>query len=97
MAGPNVAAFIGELDGRPASVAGAWLVGDDAVIGWVATVPDARRRGLGSLVTARAVEWAFERSARFAVLQASPAGRPVYERIGFATVRLDRIWDRRSA
>jgi GNAT superfamily N-acetyltransferase len=94
LAGSNVAVFIGGLDGRPASVAGAWLLGDDAAIGWVATLPDARRRGLGALVTARATEWAFEQGARIAALQASPSGRPVYERIGFATVGLDRIWER---
>jgi GNAT superfamily N-acetyltransferase len=93
LAEPTVGAFIGELDGRPASVAGAWLLGTDAGIGWVATLPDARRRGLGALVTARAVEYAFEHGAEMAALQASPVGRPVYERIGFATVGLDRIWE----
>ena len=93
LSGSGVAVFIGGLDGRPASAAGAWLLGEDAAIGWVATLPDARRRGLGALVTARATEWAFAQGASIAVLQASPLGRPVYERIGFATVGLDRIWE----
>lgn len=93
LAGPDVAAFMGEVDGRPASVAGAWLLGSDAGIGWVATLPDARRRGLGALVTARAVEYAFDHGADMAALQASPSGRDVYERIGFKMVGLDRIWE----
>ena len=91
--GPGVGVFLGELDGRVTSVAGAWLFGDEAGIGWVATLPSARRRGLGALVTARAVEYAFRNGAQVAALQASPSGRPVYERIGFASVGLDRIWE----
>ncbi len=93
LAGPDVAAFVGEVDGRPAAVAGVWLLGADAGIGWVATLPDARRRGLGALVSARAVEYAFDHGASMAALQASPSGRGVYERIGFKTVGLDRIWE----
>jgi len=92
LAGPSVGVFLGELDGQAVSVAGVWLLGDDAGIGWVATLPPARRRGLAALVTARAVEYAFDRGIAMAMLQASPSGRPVYERIGFATVGLDRIW-----
>ena len=92
-AGDQIAVFLAEVDGRAASVAGAWLVDGDAGIGWVATVPWARRRGLGAAVTARAATWAFERGAALAVLQASPSGRPVYERIGFSSVGLDRIWE----
>ena len=96
LADPGVGVFLAEDDdGRPVSVAGAWPIGRDAAIGWVATVPWARRRGLGGAVTARAVEHAFDNGAEFAVLQASPSGRPVYERIGFKTVGLDRIWEPR--
>jgi GNAT superfamily N-acetyltransferase len=90
--GSTTAAFIGTLDGLAASVAGAWLLGADAGIGWVATLPSARRRGLGALVTARAAEWSFEQGAQLAVLQASPSGRPVYEQLGFRPVGLDRLW-----
>jgi ribosomal protein S18 acetylase RimI-like enzyme len=90
---PDVAVFIAEVAGRPSSVAGAWLLGDDAAIGWVATLPEARRRGLGALVTTMAVDYAFDRGARSAVLQASPSGRSLYARLGFAEVGLDRIWE----
>jgi len=93
LTGSGVGAFLAELDGQAVSVAGAWRLGDDAAIGWVATIPSARRRGLGALVTARAVDFAFDHGAGLAVLQASPSGRPVYERLGFATVGLDRIWE----
>ena len=93
IAGPGIRMFLAELAGLPAAAAGAWMVGADATIGWVATVPWARRRGLGAAVTARAVGQAFDDGAQFAVLQASPSGRPVYERLGFTAVGLDRIWE----
>ncbi len=93
LAAPDVVVFVAEVDGRPSSVAGTWLLGDDAAIGWVATLPEARRRGLGALVTAKAVDYAFEQGARSAVLQASPSGQGVYARLGFAEVGLDRIWE----
>ena len=93
---PSVAVFLAEVDGRPSSVAGTWLLGDDAAIGWVATLPEARRRGLGAIVTAKAVDFAFDQGARSAVLQASPAGRSVYARLGFAEVGLDRLWESTS-
>jgi ribosomal protein S18 acetylase RimI-like enzyme len=72
------------------------MLGVDAAVGWVATVPEARRRGLGAAVTARAVEHAFDNGAELVVLEASPSGQPVYERLGFAAVGLDRIWEPRG-
>lgn len=93
VADPAIRMFLADLDDRPAAAAGTWMVGADAAIGWVATVPLARRRGLGGAVTARAVAHAFDKGAELAVLQASPSGRPVYERLGFTTVGTDRIWE----
>lgn len=57
-----------------------------AGIGWVGTLPSASRRGYGAAVTAHAVRAGFERGMRFASLQASPLGEPVYRRMGFRTV-----------
>jgi len=93
VAGPDIGVFLADVDGRPGSVAGAWMLGPDAAIGWVATIPEARRRGLGAAVTGRAVEHAFDQGAELVVLESSPSGRPVYERLGFTVVGLDRIWE----
>ncbi len=94
VSGPGIRMFLADLEGRPpAAAAGTWMVGADATIGWVATVPWARRRGLGAAVTARAVAHAFDSGAELAVLEASPTGRPVYERLGFSAVGIDRIWE----
>jgi len=58
----------------------------------VATVPQHRRRGLGTVVTAALTEAAFAHGADIVCLQASPMGRPVYERMGFETITSYRIW-----
>jgi ribosomal protein S18 acetylase RimI-like enzyme len=49
----------------------------------VVTAGDARRRGFGEAVTRRVLGEARRVGLRVAVLQASTAGRGVYERIGF--------------
>ena len=62
----------------------AWVLcaGGVAGIYTVGTVPEAHGRGFGTAVT-EAVRHAQGLGYRSAVLWASPAGRPVYERMGF--------------
>ena len=90
---PDIGIVVAELDGRTVSVAGAWLVEGGAGVGWVATLPEARRRGIGALVTARAVEFAVDHGADLVVLEASPEGLHVYEQLGFQTVGRHTIWE----
>ena len=56
----------------------------------VATTPDARGRGYGEAVT-----WAATlcRPDLPATLQASPMGRPIYERVGYRTIAEFTVWD----
>jgi len=90
--GPDMAAFIASVDGQ--DVAAAWMTVDGraGLVGWVGTLADYRRRGLGALVTHAVTNEAFARGARFVVLEASPQGLPVYERLGYRTIGHDRIW-----
>jgi len=69
-----------------ASVLLAVRVGEDVSIQFVATDVEHRRRGHASALIRRALADARADGARTATLQASPDGRPVYERLGFATV-----------
>jgi len=71
------------LDDAPVAGAMALLSHGIAGIYWVATVPAARKRGLGELATAIVGNWALSRGAQRVVLQASAWGRPVYERMGY--------------
>jgi GNAT superfamily N-acetyltransferase len=68
------------------SVAMAYDVGSDTAVWFVATVPEAQRQGLAADVLRRLMLDAGERGQMTASLQASPAGRPLYERLGFRTV-----------
>ncbi len=50
----------------------------------VATIPSERRQGLGAYLTVEALRAAHRLDYRVGVLQASPAGYPIYQRLGFA-------------
>jgi len=70
-------------------------VGDDASVGWVATLPQARRRGLASGVIRAALRKARERGRTSTTLWASAMGAPVYGRLGYRTVGHLHLWERR--
>jgi GNAT superfamily N-acetyltransferase len=80
---PEVALLLGCLDGRPACTSLVILRGEVAGIYWVATLPEARRRGLGEAITWAAVREGSQAGCAVASLQASEMGRPIYERMGF--------------
>jgi GNAT superfamily N-acetyltransferase len=74
------------VDGEWACVAVALRRGDDVSIQYVATPERFRRRGLATALLRAILAGAYASGARTATLQASPDGRPVYERLGFRTV-----------
>ncbi|HYP56259.1 MAG TPA: GNAT family N-acetyltransferase [Solirubrobacterales bacterium] len=82
----GVATFLALLDGRPASIAMTIVNHGVAGIYWVGTRQDARGRGLGPVLTTAAVEAGFEMGGETIALQASPLGRPIYERMGFEAI-----------
>jgi GNAT superfamily N-acetyltransferase len=82
----NVAAFLAHLDGRPAGISMTILSHGVAGVYWVGSTSESRGRGLGSAVTATAVNEGFEMGAEIASLQASPMGEPIYRRMGFETI-----------
>jgi ribosomal protein S18 acetylase RimI-like enzyme len=90
---PRARIFLAWLDGRPVSTVETSL--QDGVLGifGVATVPDARRLGIGAAVTAHAVR---DRAAEtdLAFLQSSEMGHGVYERLGFRDVSMWEVWAR---
>jgi GNAT superfamily N-acetyltransferase len=84
-----------EHDGATASVAMACDVGEDTAVWLVATLPHARGRGLAKQILQRLLLDARERGQRTASLQASQAGRPLYERIGFTSVGSLHLYEER--
>lgn len=75
--------FVGDLDGEPVATASLLTAGGAAGIYNVTTMEQARGRGVGAAMTAAAVHAGRARGMRMATLQASPVGRPIYERLGF--------------
>ena len=82
---PHVQGFVGWADGAPVAAAAVYVTHGAAGIGWVGCVPHARGRRYAEAVTWAAIREGYRRGASFANLQASPMGRGVYERMGFAT------------
>jgi predicted GNAT family acetyltransferase len=62
----------------------------------VATLPEHRGRGLAGALISRLLAAAGERGARTGSLQASKAGAPVYERLGFADIGFVELWEQRE-
>jgi GNAT superfamily N-acetyltransferase len=88
---PGIACFVARLNGRAVSSSlGIEIDGSVGVFG-VATSSDARGRGIGTAITAAAVDWARDH-ADLAWLQASKDGRRVYERMGFEVVSDWDVW-----
>ena len=96
---PHITAFVAYMGTEP--VAGAMTLVSHRVAGvfYVATVPQARRRGLGDALTRIAARAGFEMGADAAWLGASEMGASLYQRIGFeplgvTLVELESpVWD----
>lgn len=84
-----------DADGRCVATGGSRVVDGAALVAGVATLPTHRRRGIGTAITAVALQAAAESGAREAFLDASPAGVGIYRRLGFTEIGPVR-WCERS-
>jgi GNAT superfamily N-acetyltransferase len=80
---PAVSMFVGYVEGRPASTSCLIRTGGVAGVYWVSTREEFRGRGFGAAISAHAVRVGQSFGCDVATLQASPMGRPIYERMGF--------------
>jgi len=90
---PNVRLYAALADGR--AVAQAVTNTQDGAIGvfGVATLPEYRGRGIGTAITAFAIDDVGD-EAGLAWLQSTEVGRPLYERMGFRPVSDWDVWVR---
>jgi hypothetical protein len=80
----NAYAYIAYEQDRPVACAATVESGDALFLALVATIPDNMRRGYGEAVTRKAIHEGINATGKqHVVLHATPAGRPVYERIGY--------------
>ena len=78
--------WVGYISGEPVCTSHLFVDGDTAGIYWVAMAEQHRGRGFGAVITRSAVDEAARRGCCMVGLQASPLGKPVYERMGFGVV-----------
>lgn len=87
--------YLGRVDGRVEAVAVGVTVPKDRTIGvyFVGVRPESRNRGFGRAVTARVIGDGATAGAVTAVLQATPAGLPVYTGLGFTRAGDYLLWN----
>lgn len=86
LADDRCAWFLGYLDGELAACGQLLRTADIAGVYSIGVREQFRRRGLGAAITAAALVTGRDRGCSTGVLQASPMGAPVYDRMGFDTV-----------
>jgi ribosomal protein S18 acetylase RimI-like enzyme len=94
--GGSIMSFYGVADDRPVATAQVFVDPESrvGVVGWVGTLPEFRRRGIGTAVTRAATNAGFDMGAEVVGLQATAAGFPIYEKLGFRTISSYKIWFR---
>jgi ribosomal protein S18 acetylase RimI-like enzyme len=85
--------YLGCLHGEPVACSQLFLGAGVAGIYCVATLPEARRQGIGASLTLAAMCDARALGYRHAVLQASEMGHPVYVGLGFREVCRMSHWE----
>ena len=88
--------YVTDLDGEPAACLQILPLDGDASVWAVATLPDARGRGLCARLMRRALWDARERGCEISTLQATKLGEPVYERLGYESHGPIQMWEKRS-
>jgi GNAT superfamily N-acetyltransferase len=87
--------FLAECNGSPAGTATTLVY--DAALAWIGMVlvhPDFRRRGIGRALLERCLEHLCERGVRCIKLDATPAGKKVYDQLGFKAEWSLTRWER---
>jgi hypothetical protein len=91
LADSRFGAWLAYLDGEPVAGAGSMVEDGIVEVVMVATLPQARRKGIGLAVTQAATR---PELGLPAVLFSSDEGRPVYERLGYVPILRGSFWYR---
>lgn len=96
LAGETTIRWLGAFDGDEAvGCVGAIEIGEDCCVTGVATPPAQRGRGIATWLMSRTLAGARERGLTSASLQATRAGAPLYERLGFRDLGFVEMWELR--
>jgi GNAT superfamily N-acetyltransferase len=87
--------YVAEHEGEPGACAVTFDYGGDCGVWAVATLPEARNRGLSTALMRQALVDARERGCETTSLQASELGKPVYDKVGYEDHGHFEMWERR--
>jgi GNAT superfamily N-acetyltransferase len=93
---PGVPLYVARVEERPVSCLGMHDLDGDTCVLYVATVPEARGRGLARKLLAYALHDARERGVTTSSLQATKMGYPVYARLGYRDLGGLQMWELRE-
>lgn len=89
---PGVTFYLGRAAGEPVSTGMSIVADGVAGVYFIGTVPGARGRGYGEAITARIHADATAAGCHAAILQSSPSGLRVYERLGYRAAFTYHAW-----
>ena len=92
LAVPGVRCYVGAVGDQPVTTGLGVTLGSYVAIFNIATPPEHRRRGYGAAITARTVADGLDAGAKWAWLQSSESGYPIYKRLGFRTAEDWSCW-----
>ena len=75
--------FVGELDATPVATTAAFIFGPVAWIAMVLVEADSRRKGVATTLLKHALDFLDRQGVKTVRLDATAAGQPVYEKLGF--------------
>jgi GNAT superfamily N-acetyltransferase len=93
---PDTELYLGSLDGVTVGTVLLWDRGDDTEVTFVATLPEARGRGVAARLLGHALERERERGKSASTLIATKLGYPLYEKLGYRDVGTLQMWERRK-
>jgi ribosomal protein S18 acetylase RimI-like enzyme len=82
--------FLASRDGIPAGMVASIIYSDYAYVGLMGIHQDSQRQGLGLALMEHLLAWMEEQKVPLVKLDASPAGQPLYEKLGF--VPFDEVY-----